>query len=160
MAAGGWTLFNSFRLKDGDGTLGNLNGATDYKISLHVAGSGAPVVTATDYNAVKLGNTEVANGAGGIYVTGGVTVTPSEYIVHPTDVAKTRFNVPNAAWTTSGSAMAARYAVLRKSTGDHIIAFCDLDASFGAGSGTNVTVASGATLTISNTRGVFVKESP
>lgn len=156
MAAGAWILFNSALLKDGDGTLGNLNGATDYKISLHVAGTAPPVATSSVLGDVTATNAEVANGAGGIYVTGGQAATPSEFIVHPLSAAKTRFNVPSVSWTTSGSAMSARYAVLRKSTGNHVIAYCDLETTLLPTA--NVSVASGATLSISNSNGVFRKE--
>lgn len=157
MPAGAWTLFNSAILKDGDGTLGSLNGSTDYKISLHVAGGGAPARTCStlaDVTGTGSFNTEVANGAGGIYVTGGQAATPSEFIVHPSSAEKSRFNVPAVSWTTTGTSMAARYAVLRKATGNHVIAYCDLDTTAPG----NITVAIGATLSITNTAGVFRRE--
>lgn len=141
MAASKWKLYNTAKLKIGQGLI-DLDSHT-FKCALFTSSSNANTLTHDEL--ADLTN-EVSNGNG--YTTGGVTLTGVSW----TNASGTiTFDCSDISWTASGSGFTCRYAVIYNDTtsGDPLLAICVLDSS-------DVTVPSLQQLVITiNASGVF-----
>lgn len=156
-----WHFFNSFRLWESDGTFDmDLDASTpSLWVSLHTS-VWTPDVTKT----VKADLTnEVANGAGGIYVTGGKVLTGATFTQQsPTNPEQVKLTAPSLSWIVASGSLAAMYAVIRlegtrNSHVNPLVAYCALDNTTVPGTPSTVTTASGSTLTLAFPSGIYVK---
>lgn len=154
-AGSAWKFFNSFRLWEGDGTLDmDLDALW---VSLHTS-LWTPDVTKT----VKADlNNEVANGAGGIYVTGGLQLTGRSFAQDSSTPSMVKLTANALSWAASGGSLDAMYAVLRAEVvrnghTNPLIAYCALNNT--GGTPATVSTASGQTLTLSFPNAIFYKQ--
>lgn len=139
MAAGTWTVFDSFKKYIGDGT---IDFDTDtLKIALFTSTAAFASSSITTYSTTN--ELSTANG----YTAGGVTITGAT-VTYSGTTAKYGVSASNASWTASGGSIVARYAVLYKSgtansITNPVIAFVLLDST-----PADVTTTTGNTLTI------------
>lgn len=143
MAAGTFTLFDSFALRMADGTI-DLDSHT-FKMSLHTS-SFVPSVSTMAVHA-DLTN-EVANANG--YTTGGISLTSVTYTL---SAAVAKFTSAAPVWTAAGGSITARYAVIYDdtSTNKDLIGYFLLDVT-----PADVTVTDTNTLTVNpNAAGWF-----
>lgn len=160
-----WHLFNSFRKWIADGTFDlDAASAVSLYVSLHTSAL-VPAATLTvkaDMAALPGGAGEVANGAGGIYVTGGKQLTPYTWDYLSAQVPEqVKLAGPNLAWAVSSGSLAAMYAVLRVSGTvngrvDPLVGWAALDETTVPGVPSTVTTSSGQTLTLSNPNGIIL----
>lgn len=145
MAAGAWTIYDSFKAYIGDGTI-DFNSNT---LAVALVASGY-TYAATHTLYADLTN-ELATAVG--YTSGGVAVVGTVEAVPPG--AATTYSTTNATWTASGGSIVARRAVLYVNQTVNtivkpLICSCLLDAT-----PLDVTTTTGNILAISMTGGVF-----
>lgn len=126
------TLYNPFKKKIVDGTNIDLDSDT---IKIALVGSGyTPAIDTHDFWDDVVANESSGTG----YTAGGATLSNITLSVDTTN-DRAVFDADNVSWTIS-SALAARYAVIYKSTGDNatspLIGYIDLDALYSLASGT------------------------
>jgi len=132
MAAGKWKVYNTAKLKLGQGLI-LLNSHT-FKCALFTSGSNANTLTHDEL--ADLTN-EVANGNG--YTTGGQTLTT---VTWTNASGVITFDCDNFFWDATGGSISAAFAVIYDDTvsGDPLICMCQLDG------GSDVLVPSGKEL--------------
>jgi hypothetical protein len=142
MAAGKWKLYNTAKLKIGQGLI-DLDSHT-FKCALFTSSSNANTLTHDEL--ADLTN-QVSNGNG--YTTGGVNLTGVSW----TNASGTiTFDFDNLSWVASGSGFLAAFAVIYDDTtsGDPLLAICVLNG------GSDVTVPAAQELLITiNASGAF-----
>lgn len=154
-----WHFFDTFRLWEGDGTI-DMD-TDELWVTLHTS---AWTPDKTKSLLTDLTN-EVANGAGGIYVTGGQKLTSVTFAQQgPTTPEQVKLAAANAAWAVSSGSMAAMYAVIhnhaaatRNGHANPLVAYCSLDDTTVPGTPTTVTTSSGQTLAVSSPSGIYIK---
>lgn len=142
-AAGKWKLYDSAKLKIGQGLI-DLDSHT-FKMALFTSSSNCNTLTHDELTDLT---GQVANGDG--YTTGGVTLTG---VTWTNSSGTSTFNCDDVEWVATGAGFICRYAVIYDDTvsGDPLVAVCLLDTA-----PANVTVAAGNALTITiNASGVF-----
>lgn len=143
MPAGKWKLYNTAKLKIGQGLI-DLDSHT-FKMALFLSTSNCNTLTHDEL--ADLTN-QVANGNG--YTTGGVTMTS----VTLTNTSGTiKWTSASAQWSVTGSGITARFAVIYDDTasGDPLVAVCLLDAA-----PADITAVSGDIIQVAiNASGIF-----
>ena len=134
-APSAWTFTNNTRTNI---LTGDTKTADTYKMALFQSTSN---IGATS-NAYSGLTNEVASANG--YTTGGTSVTLSN-----SGTTSVTVNCTDASWTASGGSITARFAVVYEVSGN-VLCYCTLDST-----PADVTVASGNTLTVSSTNGLF-----
>ena len=121
MAAGKWKLYDSFKLKLGQGLI-LLNSHT-FKVALFSSSSNANDLTHDEL--ADLTN-QVANGNG--YTTGGATLGT---VTWTQSTSLSTFDSADISWIGSGAGFTCRYAVIYDDTvaGDPLVAICVMDSS-------------------------------
>jgi len=143
MAAGKWKLYDTAKLKIGQGLI-DLDGHT-FKMALFTSSSNCNTLTHDELADLT---SQVANGDG--YTTGGVTLTG---VTFTNSSGTSTFNCDDLEWIASGAGFICRFAVIYDDTvsGDPLLAVCLLDTT-----PADVTVTAGNALTITiNASGVF-----
>jgi hypothetical protein len=143
MAAGKWKLYDTAKLKIGQGII-DLDGHT-FKMALFTSSSNCNTLTHDELADLT---SQVANGDG--YTTGGITLTG---VTFTNSSGTSTFNCDDVEWIASGAGFICRFAVIYDDTvaGDPLVAVCLLDTT-----PADVTVTAGNALTITiNASGVF-----
>lgn len=119
MAAGNWKLYNTAKLKLGQGLI-QLNSHT-FKCALFLASGNADTLTHDELSDLT---GEVPNGNG--YTTGGVTLTG---VTWTNSSGTIKFDCDDFFWDASGLGFDAAFAVIYDDTvsGDPLICVCVLD---------------------------------
>lgn len=145
MAAGAWTFYHAGKLAIGRGL--DLSSST-FKMSLH-SSTYTPSVSSHAAYADLTNELSTANG----YTSGGATMSN---VTWTNSSGTEKWTADPTAWTASGGAITARYAVIRASGTfntivDPIICYCLLDST-----PADVTASSGNALTVTmNASGAF-----
>lgn len=142
-AAGKWKLYNTAKLKIGQGLI-DLDTDT-FKMALFLSTSNCNTLTHDEF--ADLTN-QVANGNG--YTTGGETLTTITWVNASGTIT---FDCDNVNWNVTGAGITARFAVIYDDTaaGDPLLAVCLLDAT-----PADITAVSGDIIQVSiNASGIF-----
>jgi hypothetical protein len=127
MTAGAWITYNHLPQKIGDGTI-DLDAAGCFRVVL-VTSSYTPDRAHTAWSSISANEKATANG----YTQGGFGITQT----WTQATATSTFDSDDPSWAVTGSALAARYAVLvhdangdgTLAAGDKPIAYCLLDTT-------------------------------